>query len=86
MTSGPAREGDGPEPAEQALILELSLTAGDPVSGTIGLAGRPPAMSFHGWMDLMSAINTLRDGAGQTAQGLQIAEFPDVTGACCSLA
>src|SRR5271166_4341430 len=80
VSSGPPREGDGPESAEQALILELSLTAGDPVSGTVGIAGGPPAMSFHGWMDLMSAINTLLAGAGQTLQGLQIAEFPDVNG------
>lgn len=85
MTSSPRQEADGPGPAEQALILELSLTAGDPVSGTVGFAGRPPAMSFHGWMDLMSAINTLRAGTGQAAQSLQIAEFPDVSGRCGSL-
>jgi len=49
------------------LVLELSLADGDPVSGTIGIAGRPPATTFHGWIDLMSAINTLRAAAGDPA-------------------
>lgn len=69
MTSSPRPEGAGPEATEQAfpLVLELSLTDGDPVSGTVGVTGGPPAMPFHGWIDLMSAINSLRTDAGQTA-------------------
>jgi len=86
LTSSPRQEGDGPEPAEQALILEVALTAGDPVSGTVGVAGRSPALPFHGWMDLMSAINTLRTAPGLPYKSLQIAEFPDVTGVRDSLA
>jgi hypothetical protein len=42
------------------LVLELSLAEGDPVSGTVGVAGAEPPMPFHGWIDLMSAINSLR--------------------------
>ena len=62
MTSGPQQETDGPWPAGQAfpLVLELSLADGDPVSGTVGVAGGPPAIPFHGWIDLMSAVNSLR--------------------------
>jgi hypothetical protein len=48
------------------LVLELSLAGGDPVSGTVGVAGGPPPVPFHGWIDLMSAINTLRANAGHT--------------------
>jgi hypothetical protein len=48
------------------LVLELSLGGGDPVSGTVGVAGGPPPVPFHGWIDLMSAINTLRANAGHT--------------------
>ncbi len=67
MTSSPRQKGNEPEPPEQALVLELSVTAGDPVSGTVGVVGRSPAIPFHGWMDLMSAINTLRGGIPETA-------------------
>lgn len=69
MTSRPRQEGDGPEPASAAfpLVLELSLADGDPVSGTVGVLGGPPATSFLGWIDLMSAIYSLRADAGRTA-------------------
>jgi hypothetical protein len=69
VASRPRHEADGPEPAEQAflLVLELSLADGDPISGTVGVIGGPPAMPFHGWIDLMSAINALRAGADETA-------------------
>jgi hypothetical protein len=62
MTSSPRQAGDRPETAGNActLVLELSLADGDPVSGTVGVAGAEPAMPFHGWIDLMSAINSLR--------------------------
>ena len=70
MTSSPQQESNGPEPAEDdgfPMILELDLVSGDPVSGTVGIAGGPPAIPFRGWIDLMSAINTLRAAAGKTA-------------------
>jgi hypothetical protein len=62
MTSSPPRAGDRPGTAGKPfpLVLELSLAEGDPVSGTVGVAGSQPAMPFHGWIDLMSAINSLR--------------------------
>ena len=62
MTSSPRQAGDRPGTAGNAfpLVLELSLAEGDPVSGTVGVAGAQPAMPFHGWIDLMSAINSLR--------------------------
>jgi len=62
MTSSPRQAGDRPGTAGTAfpLVLELSLAEGDPVSGTVGVVGAQPAMPFHGWIDLMSAINSLR--------------------------
>lgn len=62
MTSSPRQVGDRPGTAGNAypLVLELSLAEGDPVSGTVGLADAQPAMPFQGWIDLMSAINSLR--------------------------
>jgi hypothetical protein len=68
VTPSPSRDADTPEAAQEAfLILELSLAHGDPVSGTVGVIGHPPATEFHGWIDLMSAINSLRTDAGKTA-------------------
>jgi hypothetical protein len=56
--------------AALALILELSLTGGDPITGSIGVAGEAPPVLFHGWIDLMSAINSLRaDAQRRTAPG-----------------
>ncbi len=68
VTSRPRHDDAGPGPAGQALclVLELSLADGNPVSGTVGVAGGPPPVPFHGWIDLMSAINTLRATAGTT--------------------
>jgi hypothetical protein len=62
VTSSPWQQGDGPEPAEApfSLVLELSLADGEPLSGTVGVLGGAPATPFHGWIDLMSAINSLR--------------------------
>ena len=69
VTSRPRHDDAGPGPAGQALVLVLKLSpdGGDPVSGTVGLADGPPPVPFHGWIDLMSAINTLRANAGHTA-------------------
>jgi hypothetical protein len=62
MASSPQQAGDGPGIAGMAfpLVLELSLAEGDLVNGTVSVAGGQPATPFHGWIDLMSAINSLR--------------------------
>jgi hypothetical protein len=66
---------DRPEPGGEAaaltLVLELSLTAGDPITGSIGVAGGPSPVLFHGWIDLMSAINTLRADGGKPGDSQQ---------------
>lgn len=74
MISSPQHDGDTPGPAGDAfpLDLELSLTGGDPVSGTIGILGEPPAVPFHGWIDLMSAINSLRGALPDTEGQMKI--------------
>jgi len=54
---------DRAEPGGEAalnLVLALSLTGADPISGSVGVAGGAPPLLFHGWIDLMSAINSLR--------------------------
>jgi hypothetical protein len=67
VTSSPRQAADGPESGGQVfcLVLELSLADGDPISGTVCIAGVQPATPFHGWIDLMSTINSLRAGAGK---------------------
>jgi hypothetical protein len=60
-----SRPDSGESKAAFALVLELSLTEDDPVSGTVRVVGRSAAMSFHGWIDLMSVINGLRAEAVQ---------------------
>lgn len=79
MVSSPRHETDGPRPAEEPvpLVLELSLSPGDPLNGTVGIADGPPAVPFHGWIDLMSAINSLRAAADKTTQPRQPAERSD---------
>jgi hypothetical protein len=42
------------------LVLELTLTDGEPLSGTVGPRGGQPPLTFHGWIALMSAIHILR--------------------------
>jgi hypothetical protein len=69
VTSGFPQDGGLPGPASEVgeevpLILELTLAAGDPVRGTVGVLGEPPALPFCGWIDLMSAINSLRASGG----------------------
>jgi hypothetical protein len=55
----------------QRLRLILDLTAGDSgtVSGTVGLADGSFRRPFHGWIDLMSAVNALRAAAGPAGSG-----------------
>src|SRR5262249_52901986 len=62
MASSPRQVGDGPATTGKPfpLTTELSVAEGDPLSGIISVAGGQPATPFHGWIDLMSAINSLR--------------------------
>jgi hypothetical protein len=56
--------GDVPEdPHGLRVVLDLSV-ADTAVSGTVGLADGSFRRPFNGWIDLMSAINTLRAGTG----------------------
>jgi hypothetical protein len=61
VTSGPPRD-DGSSGEGTHLVLELALADGDPVRGTVGVPGGSPPVPFCGWIDLMSAINSLRGG------------------------
>jgi hypothetical protein len=54
-------------PAEQigpdelkTLVLELSLDSAEPIGGFVGRAGEQERVAFRGWVDLMSAINSVR--------------------------
>jgi hypothetical protein len=48
------------EREEPPLVLQLTLTEDDPLSGSVGVAGGSVPRSFRGWIDLMSAIKDLR--------------------------
>jgi len=72
----PARTGeDRPEPSVTAapgtpppagrLVLELIIADTEPLSGTVGCPGSPSRTAFHGWIDLMSAINSLRTASAE---------------------
>jgi hypothetical protein len=54
------------EPA--ALVLELVLDSGEPIGGFVGRAGDPSRLAFRGWVDLMSAVNSIRTPATDTGQ------------------
>jgi hypothetical protein len=68
MTSD-AENDDRARPAQSAepagLVLELTLTPGDLIGGFIGRAGEGRRLAFRGWVDLMSAINSLRADTGE---------------------
>ena len=49
------------------LTLDLDICGLQPLTGHIGPAGGPGRIAFHGWIDLMSAIRTLCDGAATTS-------------------
>ncbi|MFI5915062.1 hypothetical protein [Dactylosporangium sp. NPDC051541] len=58
----PAADGDsgtetGPAPA---LRLLLTLDAGERFSGTVGVLGTATGRTFHGWVDLIGAVEALR--------------------------
>jgi hypothetical protein len=43
-----------------ALVLELMVLPGDPVSGSVRPRGQATAWTFKGWIDFMSVLNRLR--------------------------
>lgn len=47
-------------PSIGSFVLRLRLGGGEPPSGTISALGGADVQPFHGWLDLMSAINRLR--------------------------
>ena len=57
---GPAAGAPGPgDTAPDTLEVRIALDRGDPIHGWIEPAGAPP-VRFHGWMDLIAAINRFR--------------------------
>jgi hypothetical protein len=63
--SGARQDGHG-----LRVVLDLCCTDSGPdsgtVSGMVGLADGSFRRQFHGWIDLMSVISTLRAGTGAT--------------------
>ena len=53
-------DGEREPPGMGTFLLRLRLGGSEPPSGTIGALGGATEQSFHGWIDLMSAINTFR--------------------------
>lgn len=53
---------DGSRRGEQAgVVLRLELEPGEPLTGSIAVAGQPGA-PFCGWIELMAAVNLARGG------------------------
>jgi hypothetical protein len=46
------------------LVLELVISATNPLSGTVGRLGGDTPVVFRGWIDLMGAISGLSAGHG----------------------
>ena len=60
MTSGdPSSSRTGGASPPSPLIVELHIAGLQPLSGHASLPGAAAPISFHGWIDLMSAIGTL---------------------------
>jgi hypothetical protein len=55
-----AVDDENESPTMGTFLLRLHLGGTEPPSGTISALGTPVAQPFHGWIELMSAINTLR--------------------------
>jgi hypothetical protein len=51
------------------LILELVIAETEPLSGTVGPAGREARLDLHGWIDLTSAITTFGAGHAENPPG-----------------
>ena len=60
----PAQQPTGPA---GPVVLRLTLDPGNRISGTVERAGHTGTRTFSGWVDLMSAIETLA-GAPPPAQ------------------
>lgn len=45
------------------LVLELTLLLRERLAGTVGLPGDPNRVTFHGWIELMIALERLRHAA-----------------------
>ncbi len=57
---GPQTKVPGPRTEEAGpLVLELVIAGTDPMRGTVGRRGHGSPIAFQGWIDLMSAINSL---------------------------
>jgi len=59
MASGERRDQGHDAP----LVIELTLSRGAPLTGTVGLSDQPGRTSFTGWLALMGVINDLRAGS-----------------------
>jgi hypothetical protein len=61
------REQDSRERREAGVVLRLLLEPGDPLTGSVSVEGQPEEQ-FCGWIELMAAVNDVRQRA---AGGLQ---------------
>jgi hypothetical protein len=55
-----AIENDDESPTTGIFVLRLHLGSPEPPRGTISALGATVTQPFYGWIELMSAINTLR--------------------------
>jgi hypothetical protein len=55
----PRRNHRDPDP----IVLQLELTPGRELRGSIGRGDDATSVPFHGWIDFMAALSLLRDAA-----------------------
>ena len=67
----PAADSDRPIETGSApgLRLLLTLDAGERISGTISVPGTGTGRTFHGWVDLIGAIEALQASADRPHPG-----------------
>ena len=54
------RASEADDASDNELVLWVRLTREDPLTGSIGDQVQSASLTFHGWIDFMSAINALR--------------------------
>jgi hypothetical protein len=57
-------------PIDETFLLGLTITPGDPITGTVTGAGDGGVLAFCGWLQLMAIINDARGRPSAASGGL----------------
>jgi hypothetical protein len=56
-------------PIDGTLVLALTITSRDPITGTVTGAGHGGRLAFCGWLELMAIVNDARGRLSSPADG-----------------